>query len=203
LALFSDAKIEEMQKSFSNREDPVSLGFREEGCLEKSAEGFSWTGSSLPTPRSTRLSTPSSVDSAYYCWSSVPSQFLGRRDTDLAEVMDDINVKAPDTGSSFTSEQKARPSSRQAASGGHRPKGVRPNRSILVHEVPNPFVHEKIDDGNFTKVTDTDFNHARARKELSLSSRLYRFLRSNNAEGNGTGLYASIVNRNEPDPELS
>lgn len=74
-------------------------------------------------------------------------------------------------------------------------RGVRHNRSILSHE-PNPFEHEKIDDGDMTKVTLTHYNEQGVSKELKLTRKLYNFMRASNAEG-CANLFTSIVSRDE------
>eukprot|EP00930_Biecheleria_cincta_P033384 TRINITY_DN23124_c0_g1_i1.p1 TRINITY_DN23124_c0_g1~~TRINITY_DN23124_c0_g1_i1.p1 ORF type:complete len:227 (-),score=29.50 TRINITY_DN23124_c0_g1_i1:338-1018(-) len=74
-------------------------------------------------------------------------------------------------------------------------RGARQNRSILASD-PNPFEHEKVDDGNMTKITISPYNAAAVAKEMKLTSKLYNFIRTSNAEG-CANLFTSIVSRDE------
>mmetsp|Transcript_17191 Transcript_17191/g.30139 ORF Transcript_17191/g.30139 Transcript_17191/m.30139 type:complete len:284 (-) Transcript_17191:80-931(-) len=187
------ADMEKMQQMFKN-----SQAWRGETATPDSARQSSSGG----------LSQMSSLASAYYLSASDRSseRYIAPY-LDLRAELDDVDHTGVSyNGVNSTSEQKVerQMTPRQVAprprSQGHFPvQSVRPNRSILAHDAPNPFIHEKLDDGDFTKVTDTDFNATRARKELNLSKRLYRFLRENNAEGNGTGLWASVISHNDPE----
>lgn len=74
-------------------------------------------------------------------------------------------------------------------------RGARHNRSILASE-PNPFEHEKVDDGDMTKITGSRYNATGVSKEVKLSQKLYNFMRASNAEG-CANLFTTIVSRDE------